>query len=216
MWHYCGKGLFQDGVFWWVLNLLLSVRKDKSSFDMSNYGREGNRKWRKILIKLIKLTEVNKRRKRIVDILFCRCILRCSSKSARSKRERIFCEFYQLGNHDTQNKYLLNTPCQSVTYSSAILVKRKSEAKYYLILDENDSLSATCKSRALYFFKRSCGFYWKLWWLIFTIYQAFRNIHICIHALLIIVTGFAKRGLSYTCTISKLIFCHHSIPISIH
>ena len=45
-------------------------------------------------------------KKRMADILFCRCNLHCSSNVARSKRERIFCEFYQLGNHDSQNKYL--------------------------------------------------------------------------------------------------------------
>ena len=45
-------------------------------------------------------------KKRMADILFCRCNLHCSSNVARSERERIFREFYQLGNHDSQNKYL--------------------------------------------------------------------------------------------------------------
>ena len=38
--------------------------------------------------------------------LACRCPFRCSEKVREVERERIFTDFYTLGSHDAQNKYL--------------------------------------------------------------------------------------------------------------
>ena len=45
-------------------------------------------------------------RKQPLVALSCRCQHHCSSNVTMEDRQRIFDDFYKLGNHDTQNKYL--------------------------------------------------------------------------------------------------------------
>ena len=88
-----------------------------------------------------------RKEKKVLDVLNCSCAHRCASSVNATERERLFKEFYQLGDHASQNKYLYGlierrTPKrQKYPY---LEVSRKHSFFYYVRLS-NGSRVQVCK-----------------------------------------------------------------------
>ena len=75
--------------------------------------------------------------------LSCRCQRHCSSRVSMAERERIFDDFYKLGDHDSQNKYLFglierSSPKQRRPRGATS--KPRDNVFYYFEVEDNGSV----------------------------------------------------------------------------
>ena len=82
--------------------------KGVSGYVAMNYGQQRDKKIQKDSRKLYKTNNGKHKNHKQLRVMFsCHCPHHCSSRGSLAERKHIFDEFYQLPDHDVQNKYLL-------------------------------------------------------------------------------------------------------------